>query len=179
MQWHNWQQLFGEARTRISVSYLILMLVFTGISVPAIRQVLFSRVQARIERSLDQEVEEFRRLSSGQNPKTGQSFGNDAAAIFDVFLSRNIPGNDEFLLTILDGELYQYSPRALPELLQPDSDLIQQWAAATKSEQGSVNTSAGTILYRVEPLIIDRQKIGVFVIANTTIGERKEVEEVV
>ncbi|WP_199320481.1 hypothetical protein [Leptolyngbya sp. FACHB-261] len=69
MRWHTWQRLFGEARTRISISYFVLMLFFAGVSIPTIRQVLFSRVQERIERSLDQEVEEFRRLIGRKIPE--------------------------------------------------------------------------------------------------------------
>lgn len=175
---YQWKRFFGEARTRISASYIILILFFTGVSIPAIRQVLFARVQERIERSLDQEVEEFRRLVDGQNPSTGEPFGTDAAAIFDVFLSRNIPGDDEFLLALLDGELYEYSPRALPAPLQANSALIQTWAVAQKASQGQVNTAAGPIIYRVEPLIIDGQWLGVFAVAHITVGEREEVNEV-
>lgn len=172
-----WRRFFGEARTRISASYIVLLLFFTGVSIPAIRQLLFVRVQARVERSLDQEVEEFRRLVGGQNPRTGESFGKDAAAIFSVFLSRNIPNDDEFFLTLLDGKLYQYSPRALPESLQPGSTLLQTWASATQPTQGSAITADGPIFYRVEPLIIDQQRLGVFVVVHTTVGEREEINE--
>lgn len=174
---YHWRRFFGEARTRISASYIILLLFFTGVSIPAIRQVLFARVQERIERSLDQEIEEFRRLVDGQNPSTGEPFGKDAAAIFDVFLSRNIPGDDEFLLTLLDGELYEYSPRALPKPLHSDTALIQTWARATEPSQGTVNTAVGPIIYRVEPLIVDGEWLGVFAVAHITVGEREEIHE--
>jgi signal transduction histidine kinase len=179
MQWQNCQRLFGEARTRISISYVVLMLFFTGVSIPTIRQMLFSRVEQRIERSLDQEVKEFRRLIGGRNPRTGEPFGEDAAAIFDVFLSRNIPIDNEFLLTLLEGKLYKYSPKVLPEPLQPNSDLIQQWAVTSKPTQGTVNTSVGTIVYRVEPLIVNQKKMGVFVVVYTTASDSQEVEEAI
>jgi signal transduction histidine kinase len=179
MQWQNCQRLFGEARTRISISYVVLMLFFTGVSIPTIRQVLFSRVEERIERSLVQEVEEFRRLTDGQNPRTGEPFGEDAAAIFDVFLSRNIPNDNEFLLTVLDGKLYKYSPKILPQPLQPNSDLIQHWAVARQSRQGTIDTSVGTIMYRVEPLIINQKSMGVFVVAYKTASDSQEVEEAI
>lgn len=173
-----WQRFFGEARTRIAVSYVLVMMFFTGVSIPTIYQVLFARVQERIERSLDQEIEEFRRLIGGQDPQTGRPFGKNVAAIFDVFLSRNIPGDDEFLLALLDRQLYASSPRALPEPLQPGSVLIQQWATAQVATRGKVDTSKGPLLYRVEPLIIDQEWLGVFVVAHLTVGEREEINEV-
>jgi hypothetical protein len=72
----------------------------TVMSILVSRQSLYARVQERVEGSLVQEVEEFRRLVKGRDPATGQPFGDDVAAIFNVFLSRNIP-DDEFLLALV------------------------------------------------------------------------------
>ncbi|MGB3518441.1 MAG: ATP-binding protein [Elainellaceae cyanobacterium] len=174
---HLWQQFLGEARTRISISYVVLILFFTGVSIPVIYQLLFTRVQERIERSVNQEAEEFQRLVKGQDPRTGEPFGKDAQAIFEVFLSRNIPEDDEFLLTLLDGQLYAYSPRQLPVSLQPGSDLIQAWAVAQEAVQGTVITIDGPIVYRLEPLIIDQEWLGVFAVAHTTAREQGEVNQ--
>jgi signal transduction histidine kinase len=179
MKWNSWQKLWGEARTRILISYVVLMIFFMAASVPAIRQLLFSQVQNRIERSLNQEVEEFQRLLEGRNPETGQPFGEDAAAIFNVFLSRNIPGDDEFLITFLAGQFYESSPKALPKQLASHSALMQRWATATVSNQEAVFTPDGKLLYRIEPVIINQKPLGVFVVVHTTVGERAEVQEVI
>ncbi|WP_199320482.1 HAMP domain-containing protein [Leptolyngbya sp. FACHB-261] len=48
-----------------------------------------------------------------------------------------------------------------------------------KPEQRTVNTSAGTIIYRVEPLIINQKWMGVFVVAHTAVGESQEVQETI
>ncbi|TVQ20469.1 MAG: sensor histidine kinase [Leptolyngbya sp. DLM2.Bin15] len=174
---HLWRRLLGEARTRISISYVVLILFFTGVSIPVIYRLLFTRVQERIERSVNQEVEEFQRLINGQDPRTGEPFGKDAKAIFEVFLARNIPGDDEFLLTLIDGQLYAYSPRQLPVSLEPGSDLIRTWARAQEPVQGTVITTDGPIVYRLEPLIIDQEWLGVFAVAHTTAREQDEVNQ--
>lgn len=153
-----------------------------------IRQVLFARVEERVEKSLVQEVEEFRRLVKERNPTTGQPFGDDITAIFNVFLSRNVPDDDEFFLTLLNGKFYRSSPRAIPNYIRSDSELVKYWAQLTQPVQGEKMTSNGTLLYlaepvkieyRVEPLEITDKNYGVFVVAHITAGERQEVDEAV
>ncbi len=183
-----WSRVFSGARARILTWYVLLLAFSTVVSVLVIRQALLERVNQRVERSLTQEVEEFRQLLGGNNPATGQPFGKDVAAIFDVFLSRNIPDDDEFLLTLVDGHLYESSPRALPQPLQPGSSLINRWAQLKQPQKGEEVTSVGTIQYLAEPVRIQYlaepirlggQVQGVFVVAHTTAGEREEVNEAV
>jgi hypothetical protein len=110
---HTWQFL-GAARTRILIWYLALMTLSSVASVLMIRQILFAKLEERIQQSIQLEIEEFYQLRDGNNPQTGQPFDNDIEAIFDVFLSRNIPEDDEYLITISDGEFYRASSLALP-----------------------------------------------------------------
>jgi hypothetical protein len=128
------------------------MLCSTLASILTIRELLFISVEKRVKESLVQEVQEFRCLAGGLNPTTGQPFNNDGIAIFQVFLSRKVPDDDEFFLTILNSEFYKSSPRALPKPINSDSDLVKYWAQLKQPEQGEKLTSAGTMLYLVEPL---------------------------
>lgn len=184
-----WHRFLLSARTRILAWYIILMAASSVVSIFAIRQELFMRVQDRVQRSLRQEVEEFRKLAGGVNPETNRPFTrNEVAALFDLFVSRNIPDDDEFLLTLLNGSLYKHSPRALPEPLQRDSPLIRHWGKLTKPERGQVDTTLGELLYFAEPVRITYQAEpldstaevqGVFVVAHITAGEREEVDEAI
>ncbi len=157
-----------------------------SISIVAIRQILFERVQKRVERSLVQEVQEFHRLMAGNNPDTGKAFGSDAAAIFDLFLSRNVPDDDEFFITILNGQFYKASPRAVPTSLDENSQLVKRWAKLTRREQGTIVAKTDDIIYlaapvnivyHVEPIQTLQNSQGVFVVAHLTSGERQEVDE--
>ena len=101
-------RLVRGARQRILASYLILLAGSTLLTVVALREVLLAQVDERVDRSLAQEVEEFRVLvREGNDPRTGEPFGTDVRAIFDVFLSRNVPGEGEAFFTYIDGEPYQ------------------------------------------------------------------------
>jgi hypothetical protein len=169
--WNFW----GEARTRILVWYVVLMLGSAIASILTIRQALFVRLEEQIEASLIQETEEFQQLIDGRNPKTGERFQGDIAAIFDVFLRRNIPETDEFLITLLNGELYQSNPEELPTILKEDRALLQSLARLTQPQQSQITTAAGEVIfYRAEPLIRGRNH-GVFVVIFSTAGSINEV----
>jgi signal transduction histidine kinase len=188
-QARKWHRFLLSARTRILAWYIVLMATSSMVSILAIRQELFTRVQERVERSLSQEVQEFRRLVKSVNPKTNKPFASDEVIdLFDLFVARNIPDDDEFLLTLFNGRLYKHSPRALPEPLQQDSPLIQHWGQLTKPERGQITTTLGELLYLAEPVKITYQAEpinstedvqGVFVVAHMTTGERGEVDEAI
>jgi len=188
-QARKWHRFLLSARTRILAWYIVLMATSSLVSIFAIRQELFGRVQERVERSLSQEVQEFRQLVKSVNPKTNKPFeSHEVTDLFDLFVTRNIPDDDEFLLTLFNGRLYKHSPRALPEPLKPDSPLIQHWGQLTKPEQGQIDTTLGELLYLAEPVRITYQAEplestadaqGVFVVAHITTGEREEVDEAI
>ncbi len=174
-----WRRVFSGVRIRVLTWYIVLMACSKMASFLLIRQNLFVRVEERVKESLVQEVEEFRRLVKGRNPTTGPPFGDDVAAIFNVFLSRNVPDDDEFFVTLLNGEFYKSSPTALPNSIRPDSDLVKYWAQLKGHKQGQKFTSAGTILYRVEPVRITEKNHGVLVVTHFTKGEHVEVDEAI
>lgn len=172
-----WRRVFFSTRSRILTSYIVLMLASTLIATFVIRQILLSRLQERVERSLTQEVQEFQNLVDGRDPKTGQPFGDDIAAIFRVFLSRNIPEDDEFLVTFLNEEFYRSSPAALPSGLEESSNWANTLAQLIKPQRSSITTATGeTILYQAEPILRGSNR-GVFVVAQSLDNERQEVNE--
>src|SRR5688500_1982492 len=93
--------VFGGIRLRIVWWFIVVLAIATVASVLIVRQVLVQRLDARIEAELTQEVDEIRRLASGNDPETGEPFGNDVDRIFDVFLARNIPARHEMFLTFV------------------------------------------------------------------------------
>lgn len=175
---NGWRRIFFGAGTRVLASYVVLVAFSTVVSLVAIRQILLVRLEKQIESSLVQEVEEFRRLVKGRNPKTGRPFGDDVAAIFDVFLARNVPNDDEFLLALMNGRLYKSSPTALPDSLHPDS-VVNRWAQLTQPEWGEMATPAGIILYLAEPVRLRGKTCGVFVVAHPPASDYEEVNQTI
>jgi signal transduction histidine kinase len=175
-----WNRVLFGARTRILAWYVILMASSALFSTLAVREILLVRLQERIKASIVLEIEEFRRLQKGRNPNTGQPFGDDIAAVFDVFLNRNITEEGEFFLTLLDGQLYRSSPAALPPLLQADSEYVQQWSQLAQTEQGQLETPTGKLLYWAEPIAPPfAAQPAVFVVARFPQSEEQDVIEAV
>lgn len=167
--------VFG-VRTRVLAWFVLLLTLSMGASVLVIRQVLLARVDDRIEGALRQEAEEFRTLVSGTDPRSGRPFGSDAAAIFDVYLSRNIPSEREALFTLVGGAPYRETPSAYS--LFNDAGLVDRWSSLRQDERGSVRTPSGQVEYLAVPVLADKMPRGVFVVANYP-GERQEVEDAI
>jgi signal transduction histidine kinase len=171
---------FRSVRTRIIASYLLLLGLGTLISVFVIRELLLGQLDDRVRADLQQEVEEFRRLAGeGVDPTTGRPFGRDIPRLFTVFLQRNVPGDDEELLTVpRRGRVrYRYSEREEEVLVGGRTELIDGWRRLDRVESGEVDTEAGPARYVAVPVIRDGQTLGTFVVSTFTAAERGEVGE--
>ncbi len=136
-------------------------------SILLVRQIQLVRLNDSVEESLVQEASEFRRLVDGRDPRTGESFGTDVAAIFDTYLRRNVPGDSEVLVTFVGDTAYKSSgDRAFP--LSELADRYQDWTSLTRSEQGEADTSAGSVRYLVVPIVLRGRPRGTFVVLNFT-----------
>ena len=174
-----WQIGVFGARARVIASLIVLIIFSTVISLVAIHQLLWISLQSKIEQSLNQEIQEFRRLRKGINPLTGEPFGEDIAKIFDVFLMRNVPHEDEFLITLLDGKFYKSSHTAQLNFFDSNPELIKIWSKTDKSSQGKIDTLAGNLYYHVEPVKVKNKIGGVFVIARLPARDYDKVNSAV
>ena len=167
-------------RTRILASYVILLAIAAFASVLAVRQVLLVRLDDRVQEDLRQEVEEFRTLvAKGIDPQTGERFGNDVKAIFETYLERNVPDDDEVLITV---------PRRGDSLRDGGDntggftvgDFVEGWRHLRGVERGDIDTPVGPVRYLAIPVQGDRATtLGTFVVASFIADERDEVNEAV
>ncbi len=169
------RRVFASARARILASYLILLLFSTVVSIVALREVLLARAGERVDDALVQETEEFRRLAElGRDPRTSRPFGNDVRAIFDVFLSRNVPGEREAFYTYVDGDLHEAS--FAPGLRELRIDEIDALALTTSVRRGEAELDGGArIRYLAAPVETGRRGPAVFAVAIDLSGEIDEV----
>ena len=166
-------------RVRILASYVILLAAASLVSVFVARQVLIVRLDDRIQEDLAQEVREFRTLAEeGTDPATGRPFGDDVNRIFRVYLSRNVPGEGEELITIpRRGKVrYQQSERAEYVIEDP---YVSRWERLEQEEEGEIDTPAGEAHYIAVPVTVGDRSLGSFVVAIFSAQERDEVAEVV
>ncbi|MDY6783884.1 MAG: ATP-binding protein [Cyanobacteriota bacterium] len=172
---------FWEARTRILAWYVALMSVFVVISIPIFYQLVFVQVDRRVRSDLAREIADFQEFLEKQRPnQEGQLEGN-IALIFDRFLSLEMPEDDTYFLTFIDGEFYEASG-VVPDLIEQDVLLLQSWAKLTQSRQGEKQTSdpqIGNLIYIAQPIAIDGQIEGVFVTVHSTAGEIREAKDAI
>ena len=172
------RRLFSSARARILASYLILLLFSTAVGTIVLREVLLARAGERVDDALLQETREFRRLASlGQNPVTGEPFGNDVRAIFRVFLSRNVPGEAEAFFTFVDGGAYRQT--YAPGLRQRRLREIDALGGTRTARRGEFELSDETrFRYVVVPVSdADGRLRGAFAVAIDLSNELDEVNE--
>jgi signal transduction histidine kinase len=190
----------GAARTRILLCYIGILALIFAVSIPIFRQVLFARVDRRVQEDMAEKMVVFRSTLAGElidenidNSDESQPENRDRRLkkpynaeeleeFFDAFLGRQLPEDEVYMITFIQGKFYKSSPRARPEPLKQTSDIMRGWAKANVKSQGvgeTTDVEVGDIMYLVEPVKVNNQILGVFVVAHTTAGERNEVFEAV
>lgn len=180
-------KVFSRVQTRILFGYVMLIALFAVVPIVAVRQVLLARLEAQVEKSQVRKIKEFRRLVNGWNPSRNEHFRDNVAAVFDEFLSRNVPNEDEFFIALLNGQFYKSSSKSLPDPLHPSSDSVKYWANLSEPEKGKEIYRSSTVLYRCEPITvtysvasarITEKHRGVLVVAQIITDQHEEVNEV-
>lgn len=174
-----WQRAIGEARTRILMLYLLLVLLVTATAVPVFKLMFLANVDNRVKEDLAEDMEAFQDAYAVWEATPNQS-EEDLPSFAESFLNQQVPEDDNFSVFFLDDQFYQSNPRALPDLLKPESAIAQRWLNFKVPGSSQYNTSdpnIGSVLYRVQPLVVDDQIQGTFIIAHTTAGERQEALE--
>jgi signal transduction histidine kinase len=165
------------------------MLFFVIASIPTTRYRLNAQINARVVADLEEELEEFEKLlvesllqsaiqsdTTDANSSTNQRINQ----VFDDFLESRITEDDNFLIAIVAGEFYKSSSRSLPEVMNSDSWLMQQWENLTEESAQEISvpdSDMGSIIYKAIPIKTTDETLGVFVVAHLTKGERQEAVE--
>ncbi|MEM7554721.1 MAG: HAMP domain-containing sensor histidine kinase [Cyanobacteria bacterium P01_A01_bin.84] len=191
-------KIFGEARTRILLWYLLSMVFFSAIAIPAIHQRLFARVQARVKQDIAEEIAQFRQIvTKGYKSEDQEDLDRlrrrrdniiweppqnieELTEIFDIHFSDELPDDDVFFIAVVKGKPYKSTPRALPDVIDRDSPLVKNWLNVTERSQGEIKVEdprVDSVLYIADPIRINNEVMGVFIVAHTTAGERKEALE--
>jgi len=167
----------SSVRVRILGWYIALL----GISLVAAlllqRTFLLAQVQRDATSALDQEHGELEQLVGGVNPNTGEPFGGNIRAIFDIFLARNVPLEGEGLVTFINGDIYKTD---VTGALVAGLPLTNRWGTLSDSERGMVEDGElGEIRYLAVPIGVGRQQSGVFVVTVLMDNRLAAVDDVV
>ena len=183
--------LFKEARTRIMVTYGLLMVFMAITAIPTIENRVYQRVRSRVLVDLEEDLEEFENefveslldyklvskdRESNNNVDKAQTIYEIIDKIFDTLVTED----DNFLIAIVNGQFYKSSSNVLIKELTPGSPHIEKWQNLEKEKSGEIkldNPSIGNILYDAEPIKTTDRTLGVIVAVHTTAGEQREAVE--
>jgi len=163
-----------SARTRILMSFVVLLSFSTLVSTLALRQILLNRVSTRLEQSLRREVEEFRRLARS---RAERSTSTTVREVFDTYLQRNVPAATEDLFTFIGNRPYRTT--ATRDTSQLLLDRITALGAVTRTVRGDVETADGTVRYMAVPVVLRGERRGAFAVARNLDIEREGVRQAV
>jgi two-component system, OmpR family, sensor kinase len=157
--------LLGSMRVRILAAVLILMAASSVASDIVLRESLTDRLIDEITSELRAEVEEFELLADGLDPRTGQPFGDDVKAIFEIYFAREVADEGETLLSFVDGRLFrtESADEAVP--VEQIQEAVDYWLSLTERTEGSLLTAAGPAQYVALPFEVSGRS-GLFVAAN-------------
>jgi two-component system, OmpR family, sensor kinase len=171
-----WQGLIGSMRIRIVAAVVLLLAVSAAVSILLLRDVLRERLDEEIADGLQREVGEFDLLlTRGLNPATGEPFGPDVGAVFDLYFSREIPDPHETLLAFVGQHLHDFESDQ--EAIPPDQldDAIAYWLSLENREEGVRHFAAGETRYVALPFGAGDTR-GLFVAANFPAVEQGEID---
>ena len=169
----------SSIRLRFVAGYVLLLTAALVVAIVVARQVQLARADGEFAQEQVQEVGELRALAGGIDPATGEPFGADVRAIFDTFLARSLPSDDEAFYTIIDGRPYDTSAGAPPLLDDPRFAQAWQVGEPTKSTIQSELPGVGEVRSLAVPIGSVDGTSGVFVVASFPADDYREVDDVV
>lgn len=151
----------SSARMRILGWYVGLLAVAFIAALLLQRTVLIDRVSSEADRGLREEVASLQLLADGINPGTGEPFAGDVAAIFDIFLERNVSLEGRGVVTIVGQLPYKSDITGAKLAVTP---LIDEWTTVNETVQREIETAEfGRVRYLAVPLKFEGDTVGVFV----------------
>lgn len=157
-------------RVRIIAAVLVLLAGSSAVSIFLLRGVLLTRLDEEVGVALARETEEFQLLAGGIDPRTGQAFGGDVTAVFDVYFAREVPDDGETLLAYRGSGLYRVE--AAPDAA-PTGQLagaVDGWLALRTPQQGASMTPVGDVRWSAVPL-----DGGLLMVVNYPATDRDEI----
>ncbi|GAA4410326.1 ATP-binding protein [Fodinibacter luteus] len=147
----------------------------------AVGEVLTLRLESRVDASLRQEVLELRALvEDGRDPRTGSEL-TSAAALFDLYLSRNVASPGEAVVTFVDGEVHRTDLARFP-LEQVPAEALGAWQPQSLGGfrpvdgAGTYETEHGTARWNSHAFSIAGED-GLFVVTSLPSAELAEIRE--
>jgi two-component system OmpR family sensor kinase len=164
-------RLLAGMRTRVLISFLVLLILATAASVVVLREVLLSRIDDEVTESLTDDVSELEALSAeGVDPATGRPFNGHVDRIFDAFLKGRPLTRDSAIVGFVPG-----SPdieRAADPNLGPLIEALREVGPVSSPTSGALKTPVDSARYVAVPVVAGDERGSLAI--GQLLGERRE-----
>ena len=140
--------------------------------------VQLERIEVRITKALEQEVEELRTFAEqGIDPETRQPFAN-VERLLQVALERNIPDEGQTFITLVDGVVGMVPPQLGRVELESSAELLERVASLAASSPGlnsAIEIGGTDVRYAAIPVSITGQpELGIYIVGYDIGAERAQ-----
>lgn len=164
-------------RTRVLLSFLVLLILSTAASLVVLREVLISRIDDDVRNSLMADVAELAELSrEGADPETGRPFNGMVARVFDGYLRGRPLTPDSAVVAFVGGK--PYAELAAGSELDPLVTAVRDVSRVDSPATGNLDTSLGEARYVAVPVRAGSQR-GSLAIGQLLTERREEVDSAV
>ena len=125
----------SEIPVRTRITTLVALLTATAMATAGliVYGLESERIEQAVEDQVDQEIAEFRELSTGVDPETGRPF-TGVAPLLELFLTRNVPDDDEMLVAYVGEQPQDRTRNRYGEEVLADQEY--QAAVADLADEG-------------------------------------------
>jgi len=156
-------------RARVLAAVLLLAALAMAVAGTTLLLVQRARTSERIDARIAADVLQFRSLAAGQlGPRNAPPFA-DVAALLEVAVQRQVPGEDETFLALINGRPRIVPSGERPVLLENERSLLDTIAALPPQAPVQIraaDTAAGPIRYAaVQVRVNGSPDVGTYVVA--------------
>lgn len=171
------QRLLAGMRTRVLISFLVLLTVSTAASLVVLREVLTSRINDEVGESLTADVAELQALSERRvDPETGKPFDGRLERLFDAFLDGRSVSRGSAIVTFTGAAPYRAT--VADKGLEPFVDALREAGRVTKPASGNLSTPLGEARYVAVPVAAGEER-GSVAVAQILEERREQVDSAV
>ena len=146
------RQIFSSVRFRILAWYFLLTTCTVLVSVVVTRQIFCSLLESRTQEALKAEVSKFDRLVEQQLVKDKSA---QLKTIVKEVLPLHVLTRDKYILTIIEGQIFNDRSLPLPEAIANNSTLLKEWTKISGLIEGELIVSDGPFYYVAKPIEIN------------------------
>ena len=172
------RRIFSSVRFRILAWYFLLTTCTVLVSVGITRHIFCDLLQRQAEDALVAEVGKFNRLVEqklvNQNPSA-----NQLENIVREVLPLHVSAKNEYLLTLVDGKIFQSNQLPLPDAFRGNSQLIKELSKVSNLTRNELIVPDGPIYYVAKPIEIPGDKGIVIAVRDATIDYQAGTQTIV